>query len=237
VNLFSAVGTVPALLGSMMSLKYLRAIVYAVWSLNITLAVMLIFQVSCIPAEAQWVGPVPESADEGEDRVEEVPVMLLMDEPEPVVSPEATILAGELLLEPDLAGIDDEELRYLRNTVFARHGYDFGNKLLAEHFGAKSWYAMDPEYTPERLTLVDQENIQILLKAEGDWEAAHTQGQVVMVQQSHEASKSAGSLEILDAYLTDKAAVADGTAPEGFELPALDYYKEVGVKHPLTAKE
>lgn len=221
-----------------MSLKQLQMTVYIVWALNIVLLTMLISQISCTPVEAQWVGPVPESADEGEEWAEEGPVMLLMDAPEEesleTTDPETTLLAGGLLLETDLAGIDDEQLRYLRNTIFARHGYDFGNKLLAEYFAAKPWYAVDLEYTPERLTLVDQQNIQLLLKVEGDWEAAHTQGQVVMIRQSHEASKSAGSLEILDAYLTDKAAVANGTAPEGFELPALDYYKETGVKHPLT---
>ena len=215
---FLRTGTVSALLRSMqVSIDALRKSV-TVWATNVLMLLGLIVHSACAPADAQWVGPVPESADVAE----------------PERGPEATVLGGDPLLPGDLEGIDDEQLRYLRNTIFARHGCDFGNKTLAEYFGAKPWYAIDLEYTKERLTLVDQQNIQVLLKAEGDWEAARTQGQVVVIQQSDEASETAGGLEVLDAYLTDKEAVANGTAPEGFELPALDFYKETGVKKPLT---
>ncbi len=51
----------------------------------------------------------------------------------------------------------------------------------------------------------------------------------------HEMVDAADSLLILDAYLTDKEAVENGTAPEGFEMPPLDYYKKMGVLRPLTA--
>ena len=59
---------------------------------------------------------------------------------------------------------------------------------------------------------------------------------VEQAQQQVEAMvESASALEVLDAYLTDKAAVEKGTAPEGFELPPLDYYKGAEITIPLTA--
>jgi hypothetical protein len=192
----------------------------------VLLLVLPMFLEGYQPAKAQWVDAAPA---ELEGWVDIGPVLPFMRTPEEVV------LAGELLLPGSLVGINDVELRFLRNTVFARHGFDFGDKLLTEYFLDRPWgYKPDPEYTEDRLTLADQQNLGILLQAEGDWEAAHRQGQVVIMQQVEEASKTAGSLEILDAFLTDKGALATGTAPEGFELQSLDYYKTEGIKDPLT---
>lgn len=53
----------------------------------------------------------------------------------------------------------------------------------------------------------------------------------------HEMVDAADSLLILDAYLTDKEAVENGTAPEGFEMPPLDYYKQAEITVPLTKQQ
>ena len=46
---------------------------------------------------------------------------------------------------------------------------------------------------------------------------------------------SAEALEVLDAYLVDKAAVESGTCPEGFEQPPLEHYKKHSIRRPLTS--
>jgi hypothetical protein len=182
------------------------------------------FVAGCLPAAAQWVEDAPFDPEEW------LGVGLLLP------MPEDAIVAGSPLLPGMLDGLDAEQLRYLRNTVFARHGFDFGDQDLAEYFASRSWdYKADPEYSEARLTLVDQQNLEVLMKAEGDWEAAGRQAGVVVMQQTAEISKAVGYLEILDSYITDKVAVANGTAPEGFDLPSLDFYKETLVTSPLTA--
>ncbi len=183
----------------------------------------------CLPAAAQWVDNAPADVPQW---VEVGPLL----PPTPPLEPEVVIVSGTPLLPGMLDGLDDEQLRYLRTTVFARHGMGFGDAHLTEYFeGRTAWtYKVREEYAESDLTLTDQQNLEVIMKAEGDWDAAGQQARVVVMQQTEDISKAAGSIEILDAYLTDKEAVANGTAPEGFEMPALDYYKEVGVKHPLT---
>ena len=44
------------------------------------------------------------------------------------------------LNESDLSDFDSDELRVLRNTVYARHGYIFKSKDLQDYFAAFSWY-------------------------------------------------------------------------------------------------
>ncbi len=51
------------------------------------------------------------------------------------------------------------------------------------------------------------------------------------VQALHDA---ADALLVLDAYLTDKEAVAAGTCPEGFVLLSLDEYKAKKIRLPLA---
>lgn len=53
--------------------------------------------------------------------------------------------------------------------------------------------------------------------------------------QLESVNEAMGPLEVLDAYFHDKEALKKGTAPEGFEQPPFGYYKENGVKSPLTA--
>jgi len=182
----------------------------------------------CIPAEAQWVDADP-MADL--PLVEDVP--LLADLDAAPVRADELIKAGLEVSAEDLAGLNDEELRYLRNTVFARHGFDFGDADLAAYF-AERGFEVRPEYRESDLTLMDQQNLETVMRAEGDMQAVMEQMQVVVVEQVEQISRTANSLEILDAFLTDKEAVKNGTAPEGFELPALDYYREVGITRPLT---
>ena len=70
------------------------------------------------------------------------------------------------LLEEDLKSYSKDELRLLRNAVFAKHGYIFKNDDLKNYFGQFSWYA--PEYSDimDQLTPVEKKNIALLKSLE-----------------------------------------------------------------------
>lgn len=58
------------------------------------------------------------------------------------------------------------DLKIIRNTIYARHGYSFKNRQLRVFFDAQPWYA--PLHTDIRkeLTEIEKKNIQLLLKYE-----------------------------------------------------------------------
>ena len=49
------------------------------------------------------------------------------------------------------------ELRLLRNTVFAQHGYLFKDEVLMTYFSKFDWYMPDPNLTIEQIVLTDTE--------------------------------------------------------------------------------
>ena len=55
--------------------------------------------------------------------------------------------ASRYYTESDLAKYSNWELYVARNEIFARHGREFRNKDLAEHFAQCDWYT--PTYSPE----------------------------------------------------------------------------------------
>lgn len=59
-----------------------------------------------------------------------------------------------------------EELRQLRNEIFARHGRVFSSKDLKEHFEAQPWYKVDPAYTDDRLFSLERELVDRLTELE-----------------------------------------------------------------------
>ncbi len=58
------------------------------------------------------------------------------------------------------------EFRLVRNTIFARHGRAFKSEILQDYFASKVWYQVDPDYADARLTDVDRENTDFILRAE-----------------------------------------------------------------------
>lgn len=80
---------------------------------------------------------------------------------------EAKILADRLLTVEDLEGFTREELRLLRNTIYARHGRVFQSPDLQWYFERRSWYAPRPTYTDSALTENDRANGKLILHVEG----------------------------------------------------------------------
>ena len=80
---------------------------------------------------------------------------------------EAATNSLEAELNPQhLTLLSAKQLRFLRNTVYARHGRTFDSKDLKEYFSIRSWYRADPAYSDARLTPVDKRNLELIQQAE-----------------------------------------------------------------------
>ncbi|HEX5707395.1 MAG TPA: protein kinase [Pyrinomonadaceae bacterium] len=80
---------------------------------------------------------------------------------------EAKIVAGAPLSESDLEDLTPQELRFLRNTVYARHGRSFTSGDLQQHFTSRTWYRPRAGYTDDMLDEADRDNLALIQEREG----------------------------------------------------------------------
>jgi hypothetical protein len=66
----------------------------------------------------------------------------------------------------DFSGLFTEDLRLLRNEIYARHGRIFKTKVLNDYFSEQSWYQPDPNYSDSMLTAIESENLKAIKEAE-----------------------------------------------------------------------
>ena len=62
----------------------------------------------------------------------------------------------------DVVRFAAQDIPFIRNEVFARHGRAFKTPKYVEHFTKTSWYKVDPNYSDDRLTQNDKANIALL---------------------------------------------------------------------------
>ncbi|HEX8177431.1 MAG TPA: YARHG domain-containing protein [Pyrinomonadaceae bacterium] len=84
----------------------------------------------------------------------------------PSGSAEAKVVRGASLDESDLTALSGEELRRLRNTVYARHGRTFDSPDLQRYFDARPWYKPRSDYSEDSLTAADLANIKLIQAVE-----------------------------------------------------------------------
>ena len=65
-----------------------------------------------------------------------------------------------------LKGKSANELRLMRNEIFARYGYIFISQDLSDYFGTKLWYKPTNSNVDDKLTAIDKSNIEQILKFE-----------------------------------------------------------------------
>lgn len=87
---------------------------------------------------------------------------------------ERKIVSGESLAEGDLEGASPEQLRLLRNMIFARHGRSFESEELQKYFESRAWYRPDGGYDESRLTPADYSNAELIKRLGGEAEATKT---------------------------------------------------------------
>jgi eukaryotic-like serine/threonine-protein kinase len=129
---------------------------------------------------------------------------------------ESKILNNELLDKNDLAGINDTDLRLLRNSVYARHGRIFDAPDLQRYFSTRSWYRPRSDYADADLTANDRANAALIKSAESSTGApvdtAAIQKEVV---ETLNGWVEAMSHHDLDAYMSYYAGALDAYYKRG----------------------
>ena len=77
------------------------------------------------------------------------------------------IACKRILKDNDLIGLSKEELRIMRNWIYARHGYSFRSKDLQNYFSQFEWY--HPKFTDvpyDMLSDIEQKNIELIKRHE-----------------------------------------------------------------------
>ncbi|MDQ3020627.1 MAG: YARHG domain-containing protein [Bacteroidota bacterium] len=77
------------------------------------------------------------------------------------------IVSSRYLTDSDLKDLSTEELKILRNEIYARHGYIFKTADMKTYFSGKSWY--HPQYeivTDNMLSGIEKANRDLIKKYE-----------------------------------------------------------------------
>ncbi|HEY4642685.1 MAG TPA: YARHG domain-containing protein, partial [Thermoanaerobaculia bacterium] len=70
-------------------------------------------------------------------------------------------------IEPSmLEGLFTEDLKRLRNEVYARHGRTFKDKELNEYFTSFGWYKPDPAFKEASLSPIELANVDVIRRLE-----------------------------------------------------------------------
>jgi hypothetical protein len=65
-----------------------------------------------------------------------------------------------------LANVSINDLRLLRNEVYARHGRPFQTPWLADYFRSEPWYAPRKDFSDAELSATERANIALITKRE-----------------------------------------------------------------------
>lgn len=71
-------------------------------------------------------------------------------------------LSQRKVTESDLEGKSKEELRIMRNYIFARHGYIFKSKSLKKYFKQFDWYSPKRKKIPSDLSQIELDNVSFI---------------------------------------------------------------------------
>lgn len=75
-------------------------------------------------------------------------------------------LSTEAMSDDALGEMFAEDLRVLRNEIYARHGRVFKDKELQKYFEAQSWYKANPDFKDEMLGEIEAKNLAKIREAE-----------------------------------------------------------------------
>lgn len=75
-------------------------------------------------------------------------------------------LSTELVTEETLGYLFAEDLRVLRNEIYARRGRIFKDANLQKYFESQAWYKPDPKFKDEMLNDIEIKNLAVIREAE-----------------------------------------------------------------------
>jgi hypothetical protein len=76
------------------------------------------------------------------------------------------LFENKLISEQMLHGLSLNELRLLRNEVYARHGRQFSAEWLQQYFWGQPWYQPDASFKDEELSGPDKQNVETIVAYE-----------------------------------------------------------------------
>jgi len=109
-----------------------------------------------------WYKPIKDQSKVKLNKIEEQNVKLI----EQMEADWREYLATEEISQDDLYGLFIEDLRVLRNEIYARRGRIFKDKELQKYFSEQSWYKPNPDFKDEMLTEKEYKNLSIIRQAE-----------------------------------------------------------------------
>ncbi|HLM61335.1 MAG TPA: YARHG domain-containing protein [Pyrinomonadaceae bacterium] len=109
-----------------------------------------------------WYKPEKDQSKVKLNEIEEQNVKLL--------EREEAKLRDKIINEPITAemveGLFVEDLRVLRNEIYARRGRVFKDASLQKYFAAQAWYQPNPEFKDENLTEIESKNLAVIKQVE-----------------------------------------------------------------------
>jgi|ERR1035437_1754253 hypothetical protein len=75
-------------------------------------------------------------------------------------------LATELITDDTLGALFAEDLKVLRNEVYARHGRIFKDAKLQKYFESQPWYKANPDFKDDQLNDIEAKNLAKIKEAE-----------------------------------------------------------------------
>ena len=109
-----------------------------------------------------WYKPLKDQSKVKLSPIEEQNVKLI----ETVETRMREKIANEPITNEMVEGLFVEDLRVLRNEIYARHGRIFKDKELQKYFEAQSWYQPNPEFKDEMLSETEAKNLAIIKEVE-----------------------------------------------------------------------
>jgi hypothetical protein len=75
-------------------------------------------------------------------------------------------ISTELITQQTVDGLFVEDLRVLRNEIYAKHGRIFKDPNLQKYFATQAWYQPNPDFKDESLTETESKNLAIIKEVE-----------------------------------------------------------------------
>jgi hypothetical protein len=70
--------------------------------------------------------------------------------------------SARVLFAADLEGLSHQELKIMRNEIYARHGYIFKTSEMKAYFSQQVWYQGQYEEVASQLTSIEQKNVELI---------------------------------------------------------------------------
>ncbi len=109
-----------------------------------------------------WYKPLKDQSKVKLGAVEEQNVKLI----ETVEAKMREKIALEPITEEMVSGLFVEDLRVLRNEIYARRGRVFKDAGLQKYFMTQAWYQPNPEFKDENLSEIEVKNLAVIREAE-----------------------------------------------------------------------